>query len=62
MVAYFFVKTGYVATVPLELRRMVNSKWYTIISFEIFEKRTRDESLFTIAKQVLAHRLKSAPF
>ena len=31
MVAYFFCKTGNVATVPLEHRRTVNSEWYTTI-------------------------------
>lgn len=31
MVASFFGITGHVATVPLEQRRTVNSKWYTTI-------------------------------
>ena len=31
MVACFFCKTGYVATVPLEHRRTINSEWYTTI-------------------------------
>ena len=39
---------------------IVNCEWYTIISLEKFEKRTRkEESLFTM--RVLAHRLQSAP-
>ena len=62
MVACFFGKTGHVATVPLK-QSTVDSEWYTTISLKKFEKRTRqDESLFTMAMLVLAHRLKSAPF
>ena len=37
MVAYFFGKTGHIATVPLEDRRTVNSDWYTTICLpEVF--------------------------
>ncbi len=39
MVASFFMKTGHLASVPLEDRRTVNSEWYTTVCLpEIFEE------------------------
>ena len=48
MISGFLGKTDHVATVPLEERMTVNAEWYTTISSKKFEKRTREESLFTI--------------
>ena len=63
MAVCFFGKTGPVAAVPLGQCCTVNSECYTTTALEKFEKRTReDESLFTMAMRVRAHRLKSAPF
>ena len=51
MVGRFFGKTDHVATVPLVQRSTINSEWYTTISLEKFEQRTRkDESVFTMAQ------------
>ena len=61
MVACFFGKTANMTTVPLEPRMTDSSEWYTTISSENFEKRTReDELLFTMAMPAVS-RLESAP-
>ena len=41
MIACFFGKTGYVAVVPLEQRRTVNSEWYTIICLPVVVQEIR---------------------
>ena len=57
----FFGRIGHVATVPLEQRRTVNSEWYTTISSDKYEERTR-ESLLTQSMKALTHRFKSGRF
>ena len=41
VIACFFGKTGYVAIVPLEQRRTVNSKWYTTICLPVVFQEIR---------------------
>ena len=67
MIANFFGKTEYVAIVPLEQRRNVNSEWYTTICLPIVLQEIRkptadDGSLFSTTMRALTHRLKQLHF
>ena len=62
MVACFFGKIGHVATVPLEHRTTVNSKWYTTKVFG--EIRTTNKRITIVHHDSASsqYRLKLAPF
>ena len=59
MVACFLRKTGYVAIVPPEQHRTVNSVWYTAICLPVVFQEIRK---FTKTMRALPHRLKQQHF
>ena len=67
MIACVFGRTGYVAIVPLEQRRSVNSEWYTTIclpesSKKLGKPKAKGGLLSTTTMRAPTHRLKRLHF